>query len=464
MFNIILATDNKGGIGFKNKLPWYFSKDLKFFNNITSKTDNILEKSIVIMGRKTKDSIPLENNMLPNRINIIISKKTFESSEKIIYVNSLQDALNVSYQINSNMSNNIWVIGGSMIYEEAFYHPDLNLIYHTNIDHVFNCDTFIKLPNCQKVKSVSIIDKNKRDNSDYTLNFNILKPILNAEQKYLKLNKYVLINGNLRDTRNAKTISVFNQELSFDVSKSFPLLTTKKMFWRGIVEELLFFIRGETDTTILSQKDINIWKGNTTRDFLDKCNLNYNEGDMGPMYGYQWRFFNKPYNNNSNDKGIDQLKNLIDEIKANPSSRRLLMTDFNPSQVKEGVLYPCHSLILQFYVDENNSELSVKMYQRSADLFLGLPFNIASTSLLLYIIAKLTNLNPKNVSISLGDCHIYNEHIKYVEEQLSRKLYESPKLVIPDFTDIKSVEKSKFEDYELIDYQSHPSIKAKMIA
>jgi thymidylate synthase len=243
------------------------------------------------------------------------------------------------------------------------------------------------------------------------------------------------------------------------------------MFLKGIIEELLFFIRGETDTNKLMEKGINIWKGNTTREFLDKLGLDYKEGMMGPMYGYQWRFFNKSYNDcNQTDcnelHSIDQLKNIIETLKNNPNSRRLIMTDFNPAMVDQCVLYPCHSLIIQFYVSKTEStpKLSIKMYQRSADLFLGLPFNIASTTLLLYIVAKLVNMTPDNVHITLGDCHIYDAHIDAVKEQLSRECFDLPKLIIPDFKTLEEVEQSCYTDYKLENYISHPSIKAQMIA
>jgi thymidylate synthase len=255
--------------------------------------------------------------------------------------------------------------------------------------------------------------------------------------------------------------------MSFNVSNNFPLLTTKKMFMKGIIEELLFFIRGDTDTNKLMEQGINIWKGNTTREFLDNLGLHYKEGMMGPMYGYQWRFFGKNYNNNyhlgecSGDY-VDQFKLLIETLKTDPNSRRLVITDFNPLMVNQGVLYPCHSLILQFYVNDNR--LSVKMYQRSADLFLGLPFNIASTSLLLYIVAKLVNMIPDMVHITLGDCHIYEPHINAVKEQISRTPLQLPKLIIPEFKTLEEVEASSYNDYTLIDYTFHPPIKAEMIA
>ncbi len=185
------------------------------------------------------------------------------------------------------------------------------------------------------------------------------------------------------------------------------------------------------------------------------------------MYGYQWRFFGKNYIDNYhlgevNGDYVDQFKNIIETLKTDPNSRRLIMTDFNPLMVDQGVLYPCHSLILQFYVNKN--KLSVKMYQRSADLFLGLPFNIASTTLLLYIIAKLVNMAPDNVIITLGDCHIYETHINQVKEQLNRIPFDLPKLIIPDFKTLEEVEKSTYRDFELVDYTSHPSIKAEMVA
>ena len=232
------------------------------------------------------------------------------------------------------------------------------------------------------------------------------------------------------------------------------------MFLRGIIEELLFFIRGDTDTSKLSDKGVKIWEGNTNQDFLNKMGFNYKVGEMGPMYGYQWRYFNKPYGEEKG--GIDQLSKLIEDIKNNPNSRRLLMTDYNPSQASQGVLYPCHSLILQFYCNDNN--LSVKMYQRSADLFLGVPFNIASTTLLLYIIAKLTNKIPDKVSITFGDCHIYTEHIEQVNRQLKRTPYELPSLQVTNFKTIEEVEKASVKDFTLIDYSCYPGIKAKMIA
>jgi thymidylate synthase len=289
------------------------------------------------------------------------------------------------------------------------------------------------------------------------------------EKQYLDILKDVLETGERRHTRNGATYSKFFKTISFNLNDGFPLLTTKKMFWKGIVEELLFFIRGDTNTKSLSDKGVRIWESNTSREFLDSIGLKYEDGEMGPMYGYQWRKFNKPYNvsyDSSHDNGIDQLKYVINEIKTNPSSRRIIMTDFNPSQVNQGVLYPCHSIVIQFYVENSNSTpiLSCSMYQRSSDLFLGEPFNIASTSLLLHIVSQLVGLKPGMVHLILGDCHIYDEHINHVKEQLLREPLKLCKLKMTEFTTLEQVETASLDDFILQDYESYPAIKAKMIA
>ena len=460
MFNVILAHDNKNGIGKNNELPWFFPSDMRFFKSMTSPL-NFLDTSIVIMGRKTMESIP--NHFLPNRINIVISNKYTEEKEDLHIVDSFNKALEVA---NTYEGNKIWVIGGSSIYNMAFRHKDLDKIFITSINGDFDCDTFITLPKMKLVNKYTFTEKDTNTGVLHDLEYCEYTPIYNAEQEYLRLLEDIMTNGNLRQTRNAKVYSDFSRDIKFDVSKNFPLLTTKMMFWKGIVEELLFFIRGETDTTKLSEKGVRIWEGNTTREFLDMMSekndvfKSYNVGEMGPMYGYQWRYFNKPYG--ESEGGIDQFANLIELLKKDKHSRRLLMTDFNPAQASEGVLYPCHSLILQFYCDGDN--LSVKMYQRSADLFLGLPFNIASTTLLLYIVSKLVNMKPHMVTLTLGDCHIYEQHVEQVKKQLSRLPHDLPTITIPDFNTIEQVEQSTLEDYVVNNYKCYAGIKAEMIA
>lgn len=288
-----------------------------------------------------------------------------------------------------------------------------------------------------------------------------------GEKQYLDLLNRILNEGELRETRNSTTLSVFGGHLKFDIREKFPLLTTKKVFWKGIVEELLWFLRGKMDSKILEEKGVNIWKGNTSREYLDSIGLNhYREGDTGATYGHQWRYFNAVYHGCDNDytgQGIDQIRECIYQIKNDPMSRRIFLSGWNPTQSKYMSLVPCH-ISYQFYVSgENNEYLSCHMYQRSADTFLGLPFNIASVSLLTYIMAHLTDKKPKEIFISLGDIHIYKDHIESVKEQLLREPYEFPTLkIIGDKHDDPADYKP--EQFILENYKCHSMIKAKMIA
>jgi len=262
-------------------------------------------------------------------------------------------------------------------------------------------------------------------------------------------------------------LSIFSEKISVDLSQGFPLLTTKKVFFNGIVHELLWFIKGQTDSKILEQNKVNIWKGNTTKEFLEKSNLPYQEGIGGPIYGFQWRHFGERYEYEQDntihftkglDQGFDQLQFIIDEIKTNPTSRRLYMSGWNPNQLDQMCLPPCH-VSYQFYVQ--NGRLSCQMYQRSADVFLGLPFNIASTALLTHLIAKTTNLIPGKIHVCIGDAHLYEEHLDAVKEQLRKSKYILPDIEI---TRKERIDDYEFEDIKIRDYESHPLIKAKMIA
>ena len=283
------------------------------------------------------------------------------------------------------------------------------------------------------------------------------------EKGYLSLLKKLIDEGTEREDRTGVgTLSLFGEQLKFNLENEFPLLTTKKVFTKAIIHELLFFIRGDTDSKILEKENVNIWKWNTTREFLDNTNLeSYEVGDMGPMYGFNWRHFNAEYkgcNHDYTNQGLDQLQNLISEIKSNPNSRRLLMTTFNPSVLKDSCLMPCHGISVQFYDD--NGYLSCLMNQRSADAFLGLPFNITSYALLTYIIADICNLKPKELILSLGDTHIYKTHIEQTKTQIERKPYEFPKLKIN--RKLSSINDLNYDDFEIINYQCHSILKASM--
>jgi dihydrofolate reductase/thymidylate synthase len=461
MFNIIIAIDNKGGIGNLNSIPWKFKKDVDFFSNLTKKNTILpiinTNENILIMGYNTYLSL---KSTLKNRIYYVITNKIIDNEKNVKFFNSFIECYN---EAKTHIYSDIWVIGGAQIYNIALKHYQCNKVYITYIDGIFETDTFLDLQQYNFIEKYKIetIDTNLLDGKQYLLYFTENQLVLNAEMEYLKILDTLLNYGNIRDTRNGPTISNFNKTISWDLNKGFPLFTTKKMYWKGIVEELLFFIRGDTDTNILSNQGIKIWEGNTNKNFLNNINLKYKEGFMGPMYGYQWRFFNKPYLIDTSYNGVDQLKNIINEINDNPHSRRLIMTTFNPIQVNMGVLYPCHSIIIQFYID--NNLLSCNMYQRSGDMFLGVPFNIASTSLLVHIVAKLTNLNVGNVNLILGDYHIYQEHINQVIEQLNRIPYNLPNLIMKNFETLEQVENSTFNDYQIENYNCHPSIKAMLV-
>ena len=241
----------------------------------------------------------------------------------------------------------------------------------------------------------------------------------------------------------------------------FPLLTTKRVFWRGVVEELLWFIRGDTNALHLREKNVKIWDANSSTEFLTSVGLGHREeGDLGPIYGFQWRHFGARYTDMHADytgQGIDQLAQLINDIKTNPMSRRLILTAWNPYDLPIMALPPCH-MFCQFYV--NQGELSCQLYMRSCDMGLGVPFNIASYCLLTYMMAQVCDLRPGEFIHVLGDAHVYRDHVNALKQQLLRKPRSFPRLNINP--SVKNIDEFKFEDFELIDYNPYGAIQMKM--
>lgn len=307
--------------------------------------------------------------------------------------------------------------------------------------------------------------------AEYDLIIRMRKEAEHQEYQYLHLMEDILKKGIQKEDRTGTgTKSLFGTHLKFDLSKSFPILTTKKVFWKGIVEELLWFIRGETDSKLLEAKGVNIWKGNTTREFLDKKGLNYPEGEIGPGYGFQWRSWDKYYNPNPNPNaivitrmingGIDQLAQVVDTIRNKPTDRRMIVSAWNVGQLEMMALPPCH-LLYQF--DVTDGKLNCQWYQRSVDTFLGLPFNISSYALLTCLLAKITGLQPGMLTFVGGDTHLYLNHEDQVRVQLSRVPYPFPKLDIKkEIKSLEDIERLEFADLDLIDYKCHPTIKAEM--
>ncbi|KAI5739109.1 hypothetical protein M8J77_015080 [Diaphorina citri] len=283
------------------------------------------------------------------------------------------------------------------------------------------------------------------------------------EQQYLHLLDKIIKTGHKKSDRTGVgTLSLFGAQMRFDLTNgTFPLLTTKRVFWKGVVEELLWFIKGSTNAKELSDKGVKIWDPNSTREYLDSIGLvDRKEGDLGPVYGFQWRHYGAEYKDMFTDytgQGIDQLQNIINTIKTNPNDRRIIMCAWNPIDMPKMALPPCHCLA-QFYVAD--SKLSCQLYQRSADMGLGVPFNIASYSLLTYMIAHVTGLQPGDFVHTLGDHHVYLNHIEPLKIQIQRPLRPFPTLKIA--RTVEKIEDFTFDDFILENYKPHPKIEMQM--
>ena len=291
-------------------------------------------------------------------------------------------------------------------------------------------------------------------------------------KQYLELCKTVLTKGSYKDDRTATgTISYFGYQMRFDLNEGFPLLTTKKVYLRAIIHELLWFIKGDTNIKYLVDHNVRIWnewpykryqeskdyQNETIDEFIDKIKndeeFSRKYGDLGPVYGHQWRHFDCP----DSFEFVDQLGKVIEEIKTNPNSRRLIVCSWNPLVVDSMALPPCHSLF-QFYVNDN--KLSCQLYQRSGDVFLGIPFNIASYALLTMMVAKICHLELGEFIHTIGDAHIYSNHIEQIKIQMERDTRSLPKMIIKG--NQEKIEDFQFSDFELIDYHPHASIKGEV--
>ena len=261
-------------------------------------------------------------------------------------------------------------------------------------------------------------------------------------KQYLDLMRTILDEGHYKSDRTGTgTYSIFGYQMRFDLQKGFPLLTTKKLHLRSIIYELLWFLRGDTNIQYLHDHNVTIWD-----EWADE------NGDLGPVYGKQWRSWEAP-----DGRTIDQITSLIEQIKRNPDSRRLMVSAWNPADVDQMALPPCHTMF-QFYV--SNGELSCQLYQRSADVFLGVPFNIASYALLTMMVAQVCGLKPKDFVHTFGDAHIYSNHVEQAKLQLSREPRPLPQMHINPA--VKNIYDFQYEDFNLENYTPHPHIKAEV--
>lgn len=290
--------------------------------------------------------------------------------------------------------------------------------------------------------------------------------MVNEEEKqYLQIVRNCMEMGVKREDRTGTgTLSLFGNSMRFSLSNGkFPLLTTKTVPFRVVVEELLFFVRAQTDNRILKAKNIHIWDGNCTKEYFEKSGINREEDDLGPIYGFQWRHFGAEYKTCANDyadQGLDQLKQVVDTLRKDPSSRRMVVVAWNPSQLAEMALPPCHCLF-QFLAADG--KLTCIMYQRSGDIGLGVPFNIASYSLLTVMVARLVGLEPFEFVHFIGDTHVYLDHVEALKIQLEREPREFPVLRLAE-KDYGSIEDFNIEDFIIEGYDPYPKIYMKMSA
>ena len=498
-FNYIVSCNNNRIISVNEQQYIYAKEDLKLFSSITCEEYIPNSKNIVVVGRKTWDDIPEKTKPLKNRINIILTKNfNYKLDSKYIdtyLCYSLDHVINKITDLSGNIKiGKVFIIGGGEIYKLAQNSDIPDDVYYVGLfNHTFTNNIELFKKSQKRLDEYELFDIpfdyslkrsiNKRliksrvyniDTGQYDIKYLNYKmeifqnnSLINKEEyQYLNILENVSKTGFIVDTRNGKTKSLFSDIMTYDLSTGkIPLLTTKHIYWKTILKELLWFISGSTDNGVLQNNKVGIWNGNASKEFITKMGLPYEENDLGPVYGFQWRHFGAKYKDCKTDytgQGVDQLQWIINEIKTNPTSRRLILNSWNASDIDKMVLPPCH-LMIQFNV--SNGFLNGQMYQRSADLFLGVPFNIASYSFLLIMIAHLTGYKPGKFIHILGDCHIYVEHEDAVLIQLKRIPHEFPTVKIVPFKsrEINSIDDFVLEDFKINDYRFYPKIHAKMI-
>jgi len=463
MYRIITALSKNRGIGYRGKLPWNIRKDMNFFKNTTSTVLNKKKLNAVVCGRTTWESIPPKFRPLPNRLNIVLSSSMPEE-ENVIVCRNLDEVHDYIYQ-NRKKIESTYVIGGTSVYKQFLDNDLVSDVFFTEIDKDYQCDTFMPELDNDKFK---LINSKEDSENDVNMKFNHYQYHNKEEQNYLYLMREIIDNGvPSGDRTGTGTNSLFGRMLKYDIRDGkLPLLTSKRTFIRGIIEEMLFFVSGNTDCTKLQEKGIHIWDGNTTREFLDNRGLNHLPvGDMGAGYGFQWKHFGADYKDcktDYKDQGFDQIQNVINLIKNNPESRRILISGWNPPDLHKMALPPCH-LSYQFYVNVDKKELSCLLYQRSSDYFLANNYNAIGAIILTHMLAHICGLKTGEFTHFLGDVHVYSNHIEQCEKQMERSTMPFPKLVVnPSNREINDISGFKYEDFKVVNYYPHPTIKAEM--
>lgn len=485
--NIILANAYpSGAIGDHGKLPWSLAQDLRYFKRMTTRG-----RSAIIMGRKTWDSFG--RKPLPNRVNIVISRsltsqETFDDnvsncSDNAIYAASFKDALEA---VPANHTT--WVIGGAEIYSAAIKVTQNVTIHQTEIYSDFKeADVFWRIPDDftmigatefqteidQKTQQPLLYRQLKWTRELSIADYSQLAVNVNQEEnQYLDLITRVMQSSVLTDNRTGvKTKSIFGGHMRFNLSTGFPAITTKSLFWRGVVEELLWILSGDTNARHLADIGVHIWDKDTSRKYLDKRGRQHlAEFEAGATYGHNMRHFGAKYTGAAADYtglGIDQLAAAIKTLKHDPTDRRIIINLWDPNSLADAALPPC-LLMYIFYVADGR--LSCMAIQRSADLMLGVPFNIASSSLFTHILANMVGLLPGEVDHNMTNVHIYESHFEAAAEQLLRRPFAKCALEMPKEDDgsVKKLTLADIDakprilsarDFRLIGYRHWPKLK-----
>lgn len=470
MIGLIVALCSKTfGIGLHNSIPWRIKEDVARFRRIT-------EGGTVVMGRHTWESIPRTQRPLKNRVNVVVSSKMPWISDDDMGPDMVvpRDELDDVIAAATARSSKVFIIGGHSLYED--YTGVVDVIYATIVEKDVECDVFFPTNKFGMYVIAEFSDRlySVQEACWYRFIKYVKRPPgegRHRELQYLDLMQDVLEAGSPRMDRTAVgTRALFGKSMTFDVSKYVPFLTTKRLAWRSVITELLWFMSGSSDSNILERQGVNIWRGNTTRAFLDARGLDdYTVGDCGPMYSHSLRHHSARYVGCCTDytgMGVDQLKNVITSLRSDPYSRRHLITTYDPSAEGECVLMVCHGIAIQFFVEASTStaapSLSCCVYSRSQDIFLGTPFNIASYSVLLHIVAKMTDMCPKTLTMFSGDTHLYDNHVSQAAFQLLRPPLPLPILILSDSIRDKQIDEVRLDDFTLIGYLHHPSIAAPM--
>eukprot|EP00401_Gymnodinium_catenatum_P015097 CAMPEP_0117489624 /NCGR_PEP_ID=MMETSP0784-20121206/17133_1 /TAXON_ID=39447 /ORGANISM="" /LENGTH=489 /DNA_ID=CAMNT_0005284361 /DNA_START=45 /DNA_END=1514 /DNA_ORIENTATION=- len=485
VLSVIVASTPKGGIGKDGALPWRLPEDMAHFKRVTTAVTAEGKRNAVVMGRKTWESIPEKFRPLADRVNVVLTSSasapgfTSPYPEGVLVAASVANAMEMLSTMEA--VEEIFVIGGQAAYQEAVGRKDCSRIYLTRIGKDLECDAFFAAFDEAHFHVVHMSTTRSKDALPYDFvvyerreNKEVGAPtpsaplatagagLLHEEYQYLSAIREIIDSGiDMDDRTGVGTRSLFGKMMRFDLRRSFPLLTTKRVFWRGVAEELLWFVRGDTNAKHLSEKNIKIWDGNGSKEFLEKRGLGHREeGDLGPVYGFQWRHFGAKYVDMHTDytgQGVDQLAECIRKIKEDPTDRRILLSAWNPADLGEMALPPCH-MFCQFYVA--NGELSCLMYQRSCDMGLGVPFNIASYSLLTCMVAQVCDLKPGDFVHTLGNAHVYSNHIEPLEQQLQRTPRPFPVLKLNP--EVKDIDGFQMTDFELFGYNPHGKIAMEM--